>query len=256
MRFFEALNLRQGEIIALIGGGGKTTTMYKIAEEASVRGWKTLITTTTKIFIPTQDHYEVLIESNPTHLSANAKQRLKPGTPVIVGSGVSNDGKLLGVHQDGIIDILHQTGSDLMIIEADGAAHKSLKAPATHEPVIPKQTSLVIPVVGINCLGQIMSPETVHRPEIITQLTGVQQGQIISAHLIAQIFTHPLGYRKGLPPECKWIPFINQVRSPKDLDLAKEVADFIGRDLPCTVIAGSARNIDPVQAIWSFTFVP
>ena len=45
----EALDLHRGEMTALIGAGGKTTTMLRLARELREEGRKILLTTTTQI---------------------------------------------------------------------------------------------------------------------------------------------------------------------------------------------------------------
>ena len=47
----EAFNIKKGDIITVTGGGGKTTLIFKLAEELKNSG-KVLITTTTKMFAP------------------------------------------------------------------------------------------------------------------------------------------------------------------------------------------------------------
>src|SRR5262245_9748968 len=46
----EALGLAAGDAVALVGGGGKTTAMFRLAREIVGHGGSTLTTTTTRIF--------------------------------------------------------------------------------------------------------------------------------------------------------------------------------------------------------------
>jgi probable selenium-dependent hydroxylase accessory protein YqeC len=48
----EAFSLREKEVISLIGGGGKTTLMFALGKELSLRRKGILLTTTTKIWDP------------------------------------------------------------------------------------------------------------------------------------------------------------------------------------------------------------
>ena len=52
------INLTKKEIISFVGGGGKTTTMFSLAEELKAMGKKVLVTTTTKIFVPNEDQFD------------------------------------------------------------------------------------------------------------------------------------------------------------------------------------------------------
>jgi len=52
-----------------------------------------------------------------------------------------------------IRELVDAVNSDVLLIEADGACRLPLKAPYDHEPVIPPDASLVVPVVGSMCGG-------------------------------------------------------------------------------------------------------
>lgn len=56
----EVLGIRFGAAISLIGGGGKTTTMFRLAEELSLEN-RVITTTTTKIFKPPTNKIDDLI---------------------------------------------------------------------------------------------------------------------------------------------------------------------------------------------------
>src|SRR5207244_8420044 len=55
-----ALGLESGQMLALIGAGGKTTTLFRLAKELRDDGGKILVATTTKIFKPTKPHIDRL----------------------------------------------------------------------------------------------------------------------------------------------------------------------------------------------------
>ena len=46
----EALGVTTGDVVALVGGGGKTTAMFRLAREIVERGERVLTTSTTHIF--------------------------------------------------------------------------------------------------------------------------------------------------------------------------------------------------------------
>ena len=46
----EALGIVADDVVALVGGGGKTTAMFRLAREIAERGEQALTTTTTHIF--------------------------------------------------------------------------------------------------------------------------------------------------------------------------------------------------------------
>ncbi|MBN1317047.1 MAG: hypothetical protein JXA42_16315, partial [Anaerolineales bacterium] len=44
-----ALDIRRGDIVAFVGGGGKTSAMFQLAGELVAAGWRVITTTTTHI---------------------------------------------------------------------------------------------------------------------------------------------------------------------------------------------------------------
>jgi len=112
-------------------------------------------------------------------------------------------------------------------VEADGEAHKSLKAPTPTEPVIPYNTSLVIPIVGIDAVGCHLTEKNVFRPEIVSKLLGVPIGEVISAESIAFLITHHQGIIKGSPDRARIVPFINKVDLDEGLSKGRSLANKI-----------------------------
>src|SRR5438128_12497381 len=119
-----ALGLESGQMLALIGAGGKTTTLFRLAKELRDDGGKILVTTTTKIFKPTKPHVDRLFLVEDIDDFVNASAQIDP--PVIVGAGygVNEEGKLLGLPAPWL-DRLKQAGKyDAILVEADGAASR------------------------------------------------------------------------------------------------------------------------------------
>ena len=83
------------------------------------------------------------------------------------------------------------------LIEADGARRLPLKAPATHEPVIPEGASLVVAVAGIDGAGRPVSE--VHRPELYARLVDKPLDAAVTPEDIAFVLCHLEGQKKGVP---------------------------------------------------------
>lgn len=252
MDFFDAINPGKGDIITLVGGGGKTSVMFRFGKEAAKRGFKTVLTTTTKIFYP-KDYNQVILSKEPNQLFTIIRDKLSIFQQIVVATEVIPGNKLLGVNKLWVNGFL-KAGADLVIVEADGAAQKPLKAPADHEPVIPPETTILMPVIGLDCLGKPLNH--FHRPEIMAGIAETALDEIVQPRTVARITTHPLGLRKNMPANSRFIPFINKVDSPTDIEPALEIATEIHQLFPCEVLLGAAHNPDPVKRFFTLPDLP
>jgi molybdenum cofactor cytidylyltransferase len=102
-----------------------------------------------------------------------------------------------------------------LLVEADGSRRRPLKAPAAHEPVIPAWANTVVVVAGLSGLGQPLSPEWVHRPEMFSRLTGLAPGDPVSADGLRRLLTHPQGGLKSIPDTARRLALLNQAGTPE-----------------------------------------
>src|SRR3982751_3977308 len=49
MKLHQAFSIARGDVVSLIGAGGKTSTLVALAHELADEGWRVLATTTTRI---------------------------------------------------------------------------------------------------------------------------------------------------------------------------------------------------------------
>ena len=85
------------------------------------------------------------------------------------------------------------------LIEADGSRKLPLKAPASHEPAVPPWVDLVVVTAGMDSLGQPIDQDHVHRPEILTKITGTKMGDLLDAEIIGNLLGSPHGGLKNIP---------------------------------------------------------
>jgi len=136
-----------------------------------------------------------------------------------------------------------------VIVEADGAAGKPIKAPNDFEPVIPCSTSLVIPIVGLDALGQRLSPDVAFRQDIVSRMTGLIPGDKISAEAVATLLTHKEGMTRGSPNHARIVPFLNKLDLVPRISEARSVARTIlrkGRGRIERVVLGQLNLLEPI----------
>lgn len=222
-----ALDIRHGEVVSLVGGGGKTTLMFALAREFTASGEKVVTTTTTRIFEPSPQETYLIVEADEKELVNLLPGALDYHSHVTLASFRLPGGKLKGI-SPGTVDRLAALQLAACIInEADGSARKPLKAPNAGEPVIPQSTSLVVPVVGADILGVALTEETVFRPEIVSRLTGLVAGGVLSEDTLAILLTHTEGIAKGTPAHSRIIPVVNKTDILPDLSAAESLADKV-----------------------------
>jgi|SRR5579859_1416029 len=200
----ELINLPEQSLISLTGAGGKTTTMYTLAHELSGQGKRVVTTTTTQIFTPASDETEQLIvEAESSLLLDMAKAGLRQHRHITIAGSMNERGKLLSVPPDVPALLLHQGAADAVLIEADGARHRMIKAPAEYEPVVLPETSVALLLMSAEAINQPLSEEIAHRPERIAAIAGIQMGDILTPDVIAQLMTSKHGALKGIPESAR-----------------------------------------------------
>ena len=214
-------------VTALVGGGGKTTLMLRLARELSQHGARVIVTTTTHIFAP--EGIDVINpasadESNIAFTKGNLFCFGKPG----------KHGKLetpdLAINE-------MQRLADYVLIEADGAKRLPLKAPAEHEPVIPKEARLVIAVAGLEGLGKAIC-DTVFRPALYAELCGKRETELVTPREIALVLAHAQGQRKNVPPGARFAVLLNQADDePRRFSALQIAAELEGHSIERVVIA-------------------
>jgi probable selenium-dependent hydroxylase accessory protein YqeC len=255
MTLKEALDIRPGEVVSLVGGGGKTTIMFALAGELASGGDFVVTTTTTKIFEPSPSEAPLLLlETDEEELMRLLLDNLGKHKHITLASEKLSSGKLNGVSSEFVVKLAGLNQVSCIVVEADGAAHRSLKAPNPTEPVIPINTSLVIPVVGIDALGCRLTEKDVFRPEIVSDLLGLPLGEVISAESIAFLITHRQGIIKGSPEEARIVPFINKMDLDRGLSKGRDLADkILAMRHPQIerVVLGQAQSAEPVIEVVS-----
>ena len=209
----QALGFDGPALVAVVGGGGKTTLLFALARErAAMPAGSAILTTTTKFTIPPEGRsVPTLMASSPAaRLGAIVKLIADGGRVVVTGSGWGERGRVQAVEIDWPSQALALEGVGLVGVEADGAAGRGFKAPADHEPVIPAAATHVIACVSVTVLGRPLDEKSTHRPDRVIALTGATIGDPITPEIIAAVLAHPQGGRKGAPPSARFAVAITQ----------------------------------------------
>lgn len=133
------------KIISIIGAGGKTTLIKKLSEKYCLEGKKVLVTTTTH-----------MMRENNTDVSCDMNciaEKLQSEGYCMAGSVCKEDeNKISPLPGDVLENVL--PAADVMLVEADGAKHYSVKYPRDYEPMIYPESDEVIIVMGLWDIGR------------------------------------------------------------------------------------------------------
>ena len=216
----EALGLSpSGELVAIVGGGGKSRLMFELAERLPGRG---VITTTTRIFSKQLSSAAEFC----TLADADWPARLDAFESALLVVGRVEGERAVGVAPELPAEMLAHPRVTWVVVEADGSRMLPVKAPGPHEPVIPMGTTLLVPVVGIDALSKPIA-EVAHRPERVCAITGLAPEDSLTPAALAHLITAPEGGLKNAASAGRTAVLINKVESASEFATAREIAGQI-----------------------------
>lgn len=212
------ININEKNIISFVGGGGKTTSIYTLANELSSIGKRVLVTTTTHMHMP-KDYINFKGDIN------EIVNRFKTTNLITVGIKDRND-KIASIGEEIVITLIDLC--DFLLIEADGSKMLPLKAPASHEPVILKNTTMIIGIAGIDSLNKSIK-DICHRPEQVCDILGKNDFDKINEKDIATLLSSENGQKKDIEncDNAEYRAIINKVDNEELLYSAEKICKYL-----------------------------
>lgn len=223
--------IQKKRIICLVGGGGKTTLMYRIAEEAARFGKKTVVSTTTHIY--ESEHYRAAdmetvraLWSKHHYAAIGRTDRKDPA------KWISPDPELYAQVR---------VEADLILLEADGAKGYPCKVPAEHEPVLPGECDLVIGVMGMTAWGQKLS-DCCFRYETHGSWLGHGEKRL-DEDLAERLLTSPQGTAK-ITPLKEYIVVLNRCDNEDLYENARKLASRLEEEHGIRAVCCCLKNTE------------
>lgn len=262
MRLINALRLDPDQQLtrpprlALVGSGGKTTALFRLASELAGSGrWPgALVTATTHLGshqLALADRQRLISHSQQMEDFARECAELG-GLPagVTLLTGPAQGERVAGLSGE-LLDAawaLAEKYAAPLLVEADGSRRLPLKAPADHEPPIPAWVDQVVVAAGLSGLGAPLSEATVFRPERFADLSGLAPGDPVTPQALAQVLLHPQGGLKNIPTGARRVALLNQADRPNQQAAALQIA---GQLIPtyAAVLTGRLENGGPLEVL-------
>jgi molybdenum cofactor cytidylyltransferase len=249
---WEALGLDRGSeppVVAIAGGGGKTTLLYALGREAAARGRTAILGGTTR-FTPTVGRRmpPVVMADEPDLVPA-ARRALGEQPVVVVTPGRAVQGRFAALSPEVANALARLDGLGLLALEADGSKQRPFKAPAEHEPVVPASATHIVVVVGADAVGTPLDEAHVHRPERVRALlegSGLDAARCTPG-AIAHVLLHPEGGRRGVERRAFAVMVNKADTHPGEAaDLARTLA---AAGAPRVIVAALRDEATPVREV-------
>lgn len=197
MNLVDVFNIKNKDIITIVGAGGKTSLMFS-ASSLLRKDYKVLVTTTTNIYVPdskTVKFDKLCLINNDEELDSILKND-KNGIYVI-GSKIkdnSNKPKLKGL----TFEMLDKISPffDILLIEGDGSKEKPLKGWIDSEPVVYDKTTKTIGVIDINSIGLEINEDNIHRLDNFLNIVSDNKSSKVNVNHLKNITLNKNGLFK------------------------------------------------------------
>ncbi|MBC9985711.1 MULTISPECIES: selenium cofactor biosynthesis protein YqeC [Haloferax] len=236
----DALGIGPDDLVCAVGAGGKKSLLYRLARDLDG-----VVTSTVRIPIFDDEVAEVVVTDDPETAVAETQPR-----PLGVVPERERSDRYRG-YDPATVDRIARATDDVVLVKADGARSRWLKAPGEDEPQLPDTADLVCPVASVRVVGEPLSDERVHRPELVSDVSGTAVGDAISEWDVAAVLSNDRGGMKGVPETARVVPVLNMVDDERLAETAAEIAGWLGEHPRVDrVVATSLAADEPVVGFY------
>lgn len=222
----EFMNLNDKNMIAVQGAGGKTSSVFLLANEFKSMNEASLVSTTTKMGIVSEDKFDYLY-------TFNEKTKIVDGK-IYFTSKSRTDTKEIGFEPEFFDKIFLDGLFSNIILETDGAKTRPIKAPREDEPVNPKNITHCVGVMGLDSVNKPFDEKFCHRKEYMKKIIG--NPKILTTKSYAEIINSNCGLFKNSYDAKKFL-ILNKADTKQDIENAMDIIERIDVDVKIFVMS-------------------
>lgn len=208
-------------MVAAAGAGGKKTVLYALA---GLFPGRVGITTTVNCPRPPADWDGEVIVAPESALMDELRKRPHPGRKVFFAVPGKRDELVSGVAPGFVAALRSEALLDVLLVKADGARRRLIKAPGEGEPIYPPGTDLILYLVSAHAFGRAPASGIAHREDELATVAGLERETPVEPEHVARLLSSESGALKGLAEETRLVPVINRADTPLRRRLALEAA--------------------------------
>ncbi len=206
--------------VSVTGGGGKTTFLISFGEYLKSKGYSVLLTTSTKLGSREEENYKVdYFFTKDDELLSHTVQK---GESILFAHESSVPGKLVSPGEEIIKEVAPLF--DWTIVEADGSMHLPLKYHSQRDPIIWRDTTSVVSLIGLWAIGKKSRDVSF----------GDERDILVDYHYIDEYLNDGEGACKGMRDDTKNIilfngfdSFSDNIDEIKSLNIRKGISSYI-----------------------------
>ncbi|WP_049970673.1 selenium cofactor biosynthesis protein YqeC [Haladaptatus cibarius] len=240
MNLVAALSV-ESSMLCVVGAGGKKSTLYALADHLD----RAVVTATVRIPIFDEHVNSVLVTDSPR----KALESVSEWSVGLVPEQERPD-RYRGYDPETVAS-LKGCDADSILVKADGARTRLLKAPNEREPQLPANADIVVPIASARAVGKPLTEKFVHRPERVAELTDRRIGEEIRAPDVATVLASTRGGMKDIPGDATVIPAVNMVDDDGLETIGREIAEIVlaEADVPRVVLTQMTAQNPVVAAV-------
>ena len=235
----QALRIEEYPQMAFVGGGGKSSTLFRLARDYARPALLSTSTHLGKEQSELADRHLVLEVGEPLE----ELEISQPSGSLLITGPLQPDGRWTSPGNLTLVKLsdLAREAELPFLVEADGSRGLPLKAPAEHEPAIPDFVDQVVVVAGLSGLGESLSAARVHRPEIFAELAEMQIGDTVEMGHVERVLSGARGGLKNIPPRSRKVALFNQAEMAAEISQIKKASLGLLKHFDA-VLAGAMHN--------------
>ena len=212
-------------IVAVVGAGGKKSTLYRLLEAHRAIGTRRiLLTSTVQIAAqPKALDVETHIIGDEDVENVVAATSSQDGAFFVAGPS-KKPGRFSGLPEHLIRPLHTRAAFGVSLVKADGARMRMIKAPGDNEPALPDGVSTILPIVSARAFGRPLTERMVHRPERLADVIDADIGTDITPDHVARLLVSTDGALRRTG-NSQVVPVINMVDDPDREAWAEEAAE-------------------------------